>query len=234
MDFTRQLKLLVFDLDGTLADTRLDLAHSVNSVLASLGKKTLAIETIVSFVGDGAEDLLRRSLHAAGCGAEEVEAELPRVLALFLEHYQRHCLDYSHPYAGAVVLLEQMHGYRKAILTNKPLGPALHLLQGLGMKRHFDLIVGGDGPHGKKPDPRGLAYILSTLKTFPNQAVLIGDSVQDLRTAQAADCAFIGFLGGMGDPKSLLAESPAFSAHHLDQIPAMLADIERKLRSEHA
>ncbi len=220
---TRRLKLLVFDLDGTLADTRMDLAQAVNATLSTLGKTALPMEQVMSYVGDGADQLLLRSLRAAECGEKDIRDGLSGILASFLDYYGRNCLVHTHPYSGAVLLLERMPGYRKAVLTNKPLSPALRILEGLGIRRHFDLVIGGDGPHGRKPDPKGLGYILSALEVGPEQAVMIGDSLQDLHVARAAGCAFIAFLGGIGKPEILQAAKPDFSVHHLDQIPAALA-----------
>ena len=110
-----RLKLLVFDLDGTLADTRRDLAEAVNATLSSLGKNALPLEQIMSYVGDGADELLRRSLRISGNKEDEIPGGLPRLLTSFLDYYGRHCLVHTHPYSGAVLLLEQMTGVHRSI-----------------------------------------------------------------------------------------------------------------------
>jgi phosphoglycolate phosphatase len=229
-----RLKLLVFDLDGTLVDSRLDLANSVNATLARCGLSVLEEDRVISFVGDGAEDLLRRALEAAGLSQAEAANRLSQTLGFFLEHYQEHCLERTVPYPGVVAWLEQNRGYRKAVLTNKPLAPALRILEGLGLRSHFELVLGGDGPHPKKPDPGGLGYILSSLNAVATEAALIGDSLQDLRTARAGNCAFVAFLGGLGDPDVLEASSPDISVRNFDQFPAALAALEERSRKSHA
>ncbi len=216
------LKLLVFDLDGTLVDSRLDLVHSVNGVLASLGREKLPVETITSFVGDGAQDLLRRSLEASGVSAEEAQAMMPEAYPAFMDYYQNHCLDFTLPYPGVVSVLERFPDCRKAVLTNKPMIPTLKILEGLVIRDYFSLIVGGDGPHGKKPDPAGLAYILSTLEALPSETIMIGDSMQDWLTAKALDCGFVAFLDGLGDRKALQAASPDSALENWNQFPELL------------
>ena len=223
------IKLLVFDLDGTLADTRLDLAASVNATLTRFELKTLETSQIIAFVGDGADDLIRKCLRSAGLSQVEADAKTPEVLREFLDYYQHHCMVHTHAYAGAHVLLEQFHGV-KALLTNKPLKPTMRVLEGLGFQKHFLAVIPGDGPMGKKPDPRGMAAILSIAGVRPDEAVMIGDGIQDLRTARAAGTRSIAFLGGMGDPRALQQEGADAMVYHLDAIPAILGEWDRKRR----
>jgi phosphoglycolate phosphatase len=215
-------KLWIFDLDGTLIDSRLDLVYAVNATLENLKLPTLENDVVLSFVGDGAEDLLLRSLEAAGCPADEAHRLLPSTLSWFLDYYGDHCLDYTVPYPGAMELLRRLDGSPMAVLTNKPLKPALKILEHLGILSRFTHIIPGDGPLGKKPDPTGLAYILSSMNIPASQAVLVGDSLQDLQTAKAAKCGFIAFLGGLGDSGAVTAASPDYSVSHFSEIVTML------------
>jgi phosphoglycolate phosphatase len=221
MDLSRY-RLWIFDLDGTLIDSRLDLVHAVNATLEFLKLPTLAEDVVVSFVGDGAEDLLLRSLEAAGCPADEARRLLPDTLKWFLDYYGDHCLDYTVPYPGALELLDRLDGFQLAVLTNKPLKPALKILGHLGILARFSHVIPGDGPLGKKPDPTGLAYILSSMNTPGSEAILVGDSLQDLLTAKAAGCGFMAFLGGLGDAGAITAASPAYTVGHLSEIRKML------------
>ncbi len=214
-------RLWIFDLDGTLIDSRLDLVSAVNATLHSLDLQALPEETIIGFVGDGADDLLRKSLLAAGLDAAAVEATLPQTLRWFLGYYGEHCLDRTIPYPGILNLLKQLAshpGAEMAVLTNKPEKPALKILGHLEILHHFSHVIGGDGPLGKKPDPAGLAYILKEMRITPAYAVLIGDSIQDFRTARAAGVPFVAFLSGLGDPAALLAAGPDHAVHHADDL----------------
>ena len=220
-------KLWIFDLDGTLIDSRLDLVYAVNATLAHLKLPTLESDLVLSFVGDGAEDLLLRSLEAAGVPADEAHQMLAPTLKWFLDYYGDHCLDYTVPYPGAMELLTRLKGYPMAILTNKPLKPALKILEHLGILDRFAHVIPGDGPLGKKPDPTGLAYILTSMNISASQAVLVGDSPQDLLTARAAQCGFIAFLGGLGDTETIVAEgalstTPVHPVNHMSEILTLL------------
>src|SRR5215217_2063856 len=143
-------KLWVFDLDGTLIDSRLDLVHAVNASLERFGFRRLPDAAIVSFIGDGAEDLIYRSFTAAGCPSPEARHILPETLAWFLDYYGDHCLDYTVPYPGALELLDAIEARlgkgRLAILTNKPDKPARKILAHLGLLERFEYVVPGDGP----------------------------------------------------------------------------------------
>lgn len=221
------LKLWVFDLDGTLLDSRLDLVHGVNATLEHFKLPRLPEKTVLSFVGDGAEDLVYRSLTAAGVPSPFARAQLPETLAWFLDYYGEHCLDYTVLYPGAAELLDRLDARlgpgNLAVLTNKPGKPALKILAHLGLLERFAYVVPGDGPLGKKPDPTGMAYILNQMNVSPSDAVLVGDSLQDLRTARAAGSPFLAFLGGLGDAGVISDAAPDLAVNHLSEITRLLA-----------
>ena len=227
---SRVLKLLVFDLDGTLADTRLDLAASVNAALAAVGRGSLPPETVVSFVGDGARNLLTRSLAAAGesqpaaaAHDTELDAQLDAALAAFLAHYREHCLVETRAYPGLARALESLAPYRKAVLTNKPAAPARAILEGLGLAGHFAHVFGGDNPYGQKPDPAALRKLMELEDARPEATLMIGDGVQDLRAARRAGTRFLGFLEGMAPRAALLAEGPEATFSSMPELPAAVA-----------
>jgi phosphoglycolate phosphatase len=217
-------KLWVFDLDGTLIDSRYDLVTAVNATLDNLGLSPLPEATIVSYIGDGAEDLIRRSLETAGMPSPEIRGIFSETMRWFLDYYGEHCLDRTVPYPGALELLDAVaaRGCAMAVLTNKPEKPALKILENMGILSRFTHVIPGDGPLGKKPDPTGLAYILKAVNTLPHESVLVGDSLQDLQTARNAGVSFIAFMGGLGDAGAITAATPDVEVTHLSEITALL------------
>jgi phosphoglycolate phosphatase len=224
---SKVLKLLVFDLDGTLADTRRDLARSVNHALGSLGKSPLPLETVVGFVGDGARNLLLRSLAAAGAAGDAgaIDIDIDAAVAAFLDHYRTHCLGETALYPGVQASLEKLTGYRKAVLTNKPEAPARDILAGLGLASHFSQVFGGDNPYGQKPDPAALRRIMGAEGVSPDETLLIGDGTQDLQAARNAGCRFLAFLGGMGSVSAMLAGNPEATFNDMRNLPEAVAAV---------
>jgi phosphoglycolate phosphatase len=174
--------LFVFDLDGTLIDSRRDLAESVNVLLTERGGRELPLDTVTAMVGEGAALLVRRALTAAGL-APDVASALPRFLAI----YDDHLLIHTQPYPGTREMLDTMRlRGRLAILTNKPQHHTERVVRGLHLDQYFEDIIGGDTAHGRKPDPAGLHYLIAQSGGSPDTTALIGDSIVDLRTARAA------------------------------------------------
>jgi phosphoglycolate phosphatase len=176
-------RLIVFDLDGTLVDSRRDLADAANAVLAAYGADPLSEELIGRMVGEGAATLIARAF-AAARREQPVEA-LDRFLAIYDEHLLRH----TRPYPKMPdVLAELQTRARLAVLTNKPLGATRRMLAGLDLARYFadDDVVGGDGPFPRKPDPAGLQHLMKVASATADETVLVGDSPIDWRTARNA------------------------------------------------
>ena len=175
-------QLAIFDLDGTLVDSRRDLATAINALVRELGAPPFSEEVVGNMVGEGASVLVRRALAAAGL-PEDTPGALDRFLAL----YDEHLLDTTMPYEGIEPLLQTLsERMRLAVLTNKPQAATDRVLSGLALDRFFAAVIGGDTAHGRKPDPAGLLHILTTLGVVQDGAVLIGDSPIDGETARRA------------------------------------------------
>ena len=175
--------LAVFDLDGTLIDSRQDLADSANALLAGYGAPALADEAIVSMVGCGAATLVKRVIGAAG-----VDVPLDQALLRFLTLYDSRLTHHTRPYSGIPELLEKLHAREMAmaLLTNKPLHQSVSILGSFGLSRFFRWIVGGDGPWPRKPAPDGIRFLMEQASADPGETVLIGDSSVDLQTSRNA------------------------------------------------
>lgn len=210
-----RLRLLVFDLDGTLIDSARDLANSVNAALEHMNRPHLPDKIIAGFVGNGAAMLVRRSLaEEEKISPDEVhDEELARAYSYFIEHYRDHNLDNTYAYPGVLESLAALgRRHTLAVLTNKPVRPAQHICEGLGMAKFFKTIYGGDSFPLKKPDPMGLKALIAEAGVTPEQTLMIGDSKVDVLTARNAGAWSLGCRFGFGpqdlDPKNLHEEVP--------------------------
>jgi phosphoglycolate phosphatase len=212
------IRLLVFDLDGTLIDSRLDLIHSINAMLHYLGRPQLNGEVIASYVGDGAPALVRRALGDA-CD----EALLRTALEYFLGYYRIHKLDHTTVYAGIpetlARLAETSNGSQRlmAVLSNKPVHPSRDIVRALGLGDFFVQVYGGNSFTTKKPDPLGVQTLLQETGIAAAEALMIGDSSIDVLTGQSAGLWTCGVTYG-------------FAPHSLQEVlPDVLLDTPREL-----
>jgi phosphoglycolate phosphatase len=203
-----RIRLLVFDLDGTLVDSRLDLIHSVNAMLHHLGRPELDGGVIASYVGDGAPALVRRAL-----GNTEDEGLLRTALEYFLGYYRLHKLDHTTVYEGVAetltCLAETSNGDQRlmAVLSNKPVKPSRDIVQALGLGDFFVRVYGGNSFTTKKPDPLGVQMILDETGVAAADALMIGDSSIDVLTGRNAGLWTCGVTYGFA-PQSLEDVAP--------------------------
>lgn len=206
-------QLVVFDLDGTLVDSKRDLADSANALIAELGGVALSEDQIAAMVGEGAAVLVRRALRAAGLDPA-CEGALPR----FLELYDERLLVHTAPYAGMADALAALAPHAAmAVLTNKPSRATGRILEGLGLRGYFRDVIGGDTAYGRKPDPAGLLALIERAGATPAATWLVGDSRIDLETARRAGVRICLARYGFGyrfeagdfDGTELFASSPA-------------------------
>ena len=187
------MSLLIFDLDGTLIDSRLDLAHAVNATRAQARRGPLPHEQIFSFVGNGAPVLIQRSM-----GPDATEEEVRNALEFFLDYYRHHALDYTVLYPGVLESLERFHeaGAKLAILTNKPVKISRRIMQGLGVGQYFFQIYGGNSFDHKKPHRIGVDTLRTEAGATSDETWMVGDSYVDVQTARNAGVASCGVTYG--------------------------------------
>lgn len=216
------LKLLVFDLDGTLIDSAQDLCNSVNATLARFHRPHLSDEVIAGYIGNGALTLVRRAF-AADDGVEPTEELIKDAYAFFLDYYREHKLDFTYAYDGVLEALEALKTVHDdpnttramAVLTNKPVRPARAICDALGLAPYFLNIYGGNSFATKKPDPEGLFVLMQEADARPDQTVMIGDSQVDVQTARNAGAWAIGCTFGLAPgsldavPPDVIVDSPA-------------------------
>lgn len=213
-----KLKLLVFDLDGTLIDSAQDLSNSVNAALTHIGQPELPEEIIAGFVGNGALMMVQRALaHRVGGQLDAVDKQdLETAYRFFLDYYREHHLDFTYAYNGVMESLAALrllhedcggHPRQMAIVTNKPVRPAQSICAGLGMADYFVRIYGGDSFASKKPDPEGLLAVMREVGATPEETVMVGDSAVDVQLARNAGVWSLGCAFGFG-PQNLMENSP--------------------------
>jgi phosphoglycolate phosphatase len=218
----RKLKLLIFDLDGTLIDSRLDLVHSVNAMLGHFGRPELPPEAIAAMVGDGAPMLVRRAL-----GDPRDHALLKHALEYFLSYYREHKLDNTHVYPGipeALAALQRGNGgeRRMAVLSNKPVVPSRQIVNALGLAPFFSQVYGGNSFSTKKPDPEGALQLMQEASVSPAETVIVGDSSIDVLTGRNARAWTCGVAYGFA-PHTLQAPPPDLLAHSPRELASLLA-----------
>jgi phosphoglycolate phosphatase len=201
---TAKPDLLIFDLDGTLIDSKLDLAHAVNATRAHMGMEPLEFERVYSYVGNGAPVLIRRAL-----GEQATEAEVEEALEYFLEYYRDHALDYTKLYPGIKESLERLSaaGKRMAVLTNKPVRMSNNIVEGLGIAPNFFRVYGGNSFDFKKPNPIGVATLIGESGIGKDRTVMVGDSTVDIQTAVNAGIMSCGVTYGF-QPETLQSPKP--------------------------
>ena len=210
------VELLVFDLDGTLIDSKQDLALSVNAVRERVGLEPLPYDTVASYVGRGVAMLVRRAL---GEGATDEAVE--QGVAFFLEYYRAHMLDHTVTYPGVREALRALDGRKLAVLTNKPVRFSQSILSGLGIAGYFTHIYGGNSFDHKKPDPIGLVTIMRESAVLPGQTMIVGDSDTDVLTGRNAGVWTCGVTYGLA-PETLQTTTPDFMLDDLRELPALL------------
>ena len=221
-DIACEIRLLIFDLDGTLADTKLDLALSVNAMRQRMALPPLPLDVITAYIGHGVTNLVRRAL-----GEQGTDESVQQGLALFLEHYRCHLLDNTIVYPGVADALKEFQNRQLAVLTNKSEDFSRAILAGLGIARYFAFIFGGDSFPQKKPHPLGVQKLMSETGASTEQTLMVGDSDTDVLTGRNAGVWTCGVTYGFGAP-TLASAPPDLLIGDLRELPRLLENSRQK------
>jgi phosphoglycolate phosphatase len=223
--------LIAFDLDGTLVDSRLDLAETANEMLARYRGGPLPVDTVAGYVGDGARQLVIRTLEGAG-----VPAVLEDALAAFLDIYSRRLLNHTRPYSGILEAVRSMEGTaRLGVVTNKPEAFSREILAAFGLAQTFEWVIGGDSPFGRKPDPAGLRHVMEAAGVSPDHTLFVGDSRVDVETARRAGTKVCVAAYGFGQARNpIVLRGDEYVAKAPFEVAGILREFVNTLRGRSA
>jgi len=208
----KTVDLVMFDLDGTLADTGHDLADAVNFTRAHFDRGALPDQAIYAHVGRGVEHLLKHAL------PEESPNHFEDVMRVFLDHYEHHLLDRTVLYPGAREILDYFRDKRRVLISNKIERLAVAVVRGLGVDNQFDTILGGDSAAEKKPHPALLNLVLRRFQIPADRALMVGDGDTDIDAGKGAGVITCGVTYGLGNKDDLIATKPDFLIENLSQL----------------
>jgi phosphoglycolate phosphatase len=208
----KTVDLVMFDLDGTLADTGHDLADAVNFTRAYFDRGALPDQAIYAHVGRGVEHLLKHAL------PEESPYHFDDVMRVFIDRYEHHLLDRTVLYPGAREILEYFRDKRRVLISNKIERLAVAVVRGLGVDKQFDTILGGDSAAEKKPHPALLNLALRRFQIPAERALMVGDGDTDIDAGREAGVITCGVTYGLGNKDDLIAAKPDFLIEDLSQL----------------
>jgi phosphoglycolate phosphatase len=192
--------LIIFDLDGTLIDSSVDISNALNYAIEPFGFAPVSLSETITLVGEGMTKLVSKLLERRG-----KHVELSILIDRFLDHYSAHFADHTHPYPGTEETLEALAGFKKVIISNKLEALSLQVLEALNLQKYFDYVAGGDTTLQKKPSPEPVLNVLSRFATPPEEALFLGDSIYDMEAGRSAGVRTVAALYGYG--------TPGFSGH---------------------
>lgn len=205
---------LIFDFDGVLVETGPDIAAAVNYTLNCLGVDALPVPRVISYIGGGAEVVLRR------CLADRADALIAQALPIFIQRYHERCCVDSRLYPGVIEVLSHYAraGKRMTIATQKVEAITRSIMSTLGIASYFDVLIGSESVTHRKPHPEAILKTLERTSTLPNRAVIIGDTPIDIQAGKAAGVFTVGVDYGYGTPEEIEAANPDFKLHQLTEM----------------
>jgi phosphoglycolate phosphatase len=223
---------LLFDLDGTLVDSRADLISSVNLMLAEVGRMTLPDTRVLSFVGEGARMLVERAL-GADQSSRPSSQDVDSALGIFRRHYRAHLLDQTRAYPGVEETLARLCHVPKAVVTNKPYEFTIPLLEGVGLLSYFKVVIGGDCLPERKPSPLMLFEAANRCGALPSECLMVGDSRVDVEAGKAANMKTCGYVPGFRGRTELVEAGVDYVIERFSELCSLVAcaDAESALRA---
>jgi len=212
----KETDLLIFDFDGTLADTSADIVKSTNYTLQALGLKERAFDTIVSFIGGGIDLLLLAAL------GKENEGKLSEAHDIYIGHQKEHFLDHVTLYPHVKETLGHFKGKRLAIASNRYEYTARRLLEALGVADPFEAIIGGDDANCRKPSPCQIENIMKMWGIPEEKTVMVGDMDYDILSGKAAGVATCAVTYGLGKREELKRIGPDFMIDDISELKGIL------------
>lgn len=222
------VKLILYDLDGTLIDSRRDIADAVNFTLQELGFQKLPIDRVSAFVGTGVKNLMRQALLTVGAGSRARSNEGPprgvapavveKSIKLFRRRYSEHLLDHTQLYPSVPKVLECLKNRKQAVVTNKPEDFSKTILKGLGIQPYFSEVIGGDAGFPKKPSPEPVLEVMRRAGTGPGESILVGDSSLDIETGHNAGIKTLAVTYGFGTVEEIQKAKPDFILNDLEEL----------------
>ncbi len=215
------LKLIIFDLDGTLIDSSIDIANAINYAVGPYGVPLLTVEEVISLVGEGISSLMGKLIVKEG-----IEADTDFLVRQFLSYYSSHLTDNTPVYPGVMEMLAQLGAYRKAVISNKRESLCVKILEQLGLSDYMDVIVGSDTVKERKPSPLPICHVLSTLDISPDEAIIVGDSNYDIEAGKSAGIKTVAVTYGYR-PLELL-QGADFIINSMPELAGILKKYEKQ------
>jgi len=210
------VKLIIFDLDGTLVDSSVDVSNALNYAIRPYSSLEVSVEETIALVGEGATALVGKLIEERG-----LDLDPPTLLRRFFDHYRTHMTDHSAPYPGAETMLRALSRQKKAVVSNKLEALSIQLLKALDLLEHFDYVAGGDTSLQKKPSPEPIFNVLSRFDTLPGDALFVGDSIYDITASRAAGVKSVAALYGYGFPG--FSDGADYSIGHIEELIDLVA-----------
>ena len=212
------IKLIIFDLDGTLIDSSVDITNAINYAIGPYGGRPLTVKETISIVGEGITKLIERLIEMNG-----ITADRDVVVDMFLKHYSDHLVDNSPAYPGVKETLQKLDDYKKAVISNKREALSQKILDELDLSQYLDLVVGSDTTPERKPSPVPVLHVLSKFGVRPEEAVIVGDSNFDIEAGKAAGIRTVAVTYGYR-PLEMLKDAD-FKIDRMDKLPAVIGRI---------